>query len=132
MGIDSTLPAPVATAGVGLATAAIGGAGFHLLHKHAFKLGPEALQRSLPGPILAFGAIGLAVDATNRFGLQASDHAGWQFAQSAGTGAAIFAALTLASPMFHGTAQPIAVSTLVNAGLGAAIGAGVHLLTKQD
>lgn len=37
-------------------------AGLDVLH-----LSPEALKRATPGPFLAFGAIGLAVGAANRF-----------------------------------------------------------------
>jgi hypothetical protein len=120
------------TAGIGAGAAATGGIAFRALHTKVFKLSDDALRRATPGPFLAFGAIGLGVAATDRLGLQLSDKPKWQLAQDAATGAAIFTALTLASPMFHGTKQPLAVSALVNAGLGAVVGGGVHLLTKPD
>lgn len=118
------------TALVAGAGALAGGAGFYGLHKYAFQLEPAALARSTPGPFIAFGTIAAAVGLTDRAGLELSDRPGMQLVQSAVTGGAIFGALTLASNRFHGTAQPLAVSTAVNVALGAVTAVGIDVLDR--
>ncbi len=111
--------------------AAVGGGGFYAMHKYALGVEGAALRRATPGPAIALGATSAAVTLFDRAGLRFGDGTAARIGQGAGVGALVMTALTHAHPMFHGTAQPIAISTLVNAALGAVVGAGVAgILTR--
>lgn len=129
VGLPTGVKVPLA---IGLGTSLAGGLTFRALHRYALHLPPAALQRATPGPFLAFGAVGLGVAIADRSGLHLGGGRHAQSIQDAVIGAVVFGALTLASPAFHGTKQPLAVSLLVNLGLGAAMGSAVHLLTAPS